>query len=276
MSDATFQNGCPDCGDTTMFFEGFCPECGYDAEEDLDESDFDDIETVLASDACPDCGSKTEWEARFGYCFACDYDALDDDTITDILDSVEESTGPISWPGISKWAKWNGKPAEPYKPFGDLVARMKKWPFFRLYDTDHWLNRLYSKMTKKLHGMDVTHTPKAIGPVVFMPKWHMDTQSGYRILAHEACHARDFWKFGVLPFFLMQYILPFGPSGVALLEYRAYVETMKTEYEIYGKVFDKDPETYARMLASRPYKYCWPWPKMMTKWFRKAQSKIGI
>jgi hypothetical protein len=228
---------------------------------------------------CPKCKSNKDYSN--GFCTECGFDVVDDETVLNAMSDEDfdkllaayDTYKPPKQAGFS-WATTKYEPEPPYQPFYDLVKSLEKWPLFRLNDTDHWGNRLISWVVRKTQKVDIAIYPKAFGPFVWMPKYQMGTKNGYRVLCHEGTHVKDFWKFGGPLFYLSQYVLPYGPCFTALWEYRAYVETMRADFKLYGSILKTDPQRYAEALASKPYRYAWPWPKLMTKWFEKAKAKI--
>lgn len=271
----------------------FCVKCGEQwplKGRDLC-SDCQDAE--YAEVGCPGCGSVAYWDPEVGGCNLCGYDAItqssvmhSDDT-EDVYDGfTSKSFDPTAKSAFEGYRFYRRETSlydpgnllssmKPYDGFDTLVKKLEKWPWIKVHDTDHWFNKWYCKwFLNKPLKRDVTHYPKAIGPAIFIPRSDFGTRQGYKILMHEGVHAKDFWKFGVIPFFLMQMILPWGPSFKALLEYRGYVASMQAEYDLNGKVDDYLPKFYADAFASRVYTYCWPWPKLMTKWFEAARQKI--
>ncbi len=266
---------CPECR-SDAYNDGYCEDCGYDIEGDEYQ-----IPGMDEPAECPSCGNKDVWDADLGCCLACGYDS-----IVDGAADKENYTPTFYKPYLTNDLKaftntfiHGESPVpykeEPYQPFFDLVEKMKKWPFFRLNTCeDSAYNKWHGKHFKWLYKMDVTNIPKAVGPMVFMPKSMIGTKQGYKVLMHEAEHVKDFWKFGVIPFFLMQYILPYGPSFKALFEYRAYVKTMQADYDMYGSIWDETPGFLADALASKGYTYCFPWRGLMKKLFERARKKI--
>ena len=271
--------GCPRCFNTAIFDPEaqVCYNCGYEAPESVYEPIQD------GPPPCPYCGEREE---PYHFCGPAP-DAVESFEIarkTDNIVSINRYQ-PSDWvKDVMNTKKYttNGKPwpfgayqsPEPYQPFFDLIEDLKAWKVtVRKTDDKGRLHTWVNKMGKKSAGVDVTHMAKAFGPYVWIPQSQWGTKQGYCSLVHEATHAKDFWKFGTVLFFLMQNILPFGPSFTALFEYRAYVAGLKAEKEVYGYLLPKATERIAAALASRGYRYCFPWPKLMTKLLNRA---IGV
>jgi hypothetical protein len=237
-------------------------------------------EVDFPPEGCPKCANEDVYDTEMGFCHNCGYDAIQDDPS---LPEIREGEIEFSKEDMERsyaFARASDSilrlHVEPdYQPFHDLVKKLEKYPFFRLQACeDSAFNKWHGRSFKWLYKMDVSSIPKAIGPLVYLPKFMIGTKYGYRVLMHEAEHVKDFWKFGVLPFFLMQFLLPWGPSFKALFEYRGYVKSMQAEFDVYGSIPESDPERYAAALAGKAYTYCWPWQGIMTKWFQKARAKI--
>jgi len=284
-----------------------CPKCGF---EWLGDGECPRCEAGTQNEpGCPRCSNSTIYDSEAQVCYNCGYEAAesvyepfpkaDGEELLGAVDLVEQyeksfdiarkSDNIISINRYqpSDWAEdamntktytTNGKPwpygtykQEPYQPFLDLVEDLKKWHVKVEKTTDTGkLHTWVCKMASKGAGCDVTHMAKAFGPRVWIPESQWATKTGYLSLVHEATHAKDFWKFGVIPFFLMQNLLPFGPSFTALLEYRAYVAGFKAEKKLYGNLLKGATERIAEALASRGYRYCFPFPKLMKKLLDRA------
>ncbi len=275
-----------------MYNNETCPKCN----SDLDEWSLCRDCGWMPQDEqiCPRCFNGEVYDAEAVFCHNCGYKGIlsDIDDIEPVPSHAgEELLGAVEL--VEQYEKmkdynsfnhfpqpWQDNPTfsipyksytpEPYQPFFDLVEDLKKWHVKVAKTSEHGLNGWLSRQTSKVAGVDVTHMAKAFGPFVFIPDYQWGTKSGYLSLVHEATHAKDFWKFGVIPFFLMQYVLPFGPSFTALLEYRAYVAGFKAEKKVWGYIPKNATERVANALASRPYRFCFPWPKLMKKLLDRA------
>jgi predicted RNA-binding Zn-ribbon protein involved in translation (DUF1610 family) len=273
---------CPICGGIIESWSGACEDCGVVIDDEK-----------ATAEACPKCGNNVIFDIEAGVCYGCGYESPPTDLYCDkppyepILDAqdasrdVFEAMGPYT---ITKWAEdalWASQahgfpiypyePPPPYQPFFDLIEELHaKWRITVLKTQESRWNKWISKVFGRLHGQNVTDVPKAVFNHIYIPEHQWGTKQGYITLCHEATHAKDFYRFGIIPFMLMGWLLPFGPSLVALLEYRAYVAGLKAEKEVYGSLLPGTTERIAKMLASRGYKYCWPWPKLMQRWLDRA------
>jgi hypothetical protein len=270
-----------------------CPKCAGDVQGEV--CDFCGYSSSNGQ-KCPTCGFADLYDAEAVFCHNCGYTGLesvygpiptaDGEELLDAVDLVESheaayksvaySYAPSDWAdAMLATAKdtVNGKPwpfgvykVEPYQPFFNLIEDLKKWKVtVRKTDDKGRLHTWVNKMASKGAGCDTTHMGKAFGPYVWIPESQWGTKQGYCTLVHEATHAKDFWKFGTIFFFLMQNLLPFGPSFVALFEYRAYVAGLKAEKLAFGSLLPRATERVAEALASRGYRYCFPFPKLMKK-----------
>lgn len=244
--------GCPRCFNTTIFDPEaqVCYNCGYEAPE----SDYEPIPTADGEELLGAVDLVEQYENTY----------QPSDWVKDVMNTKSYTTNGKPWP-------FGAYKVEPYQPFLDLVEDLKKWhvKVEKTSDTGK-LHTWVNKMGLKSAGVDVTHMAKAFGPRIWIPEHQWATKQGYISLCHEAEHAKDFWKFGTIFFFLMQNLLPFGPSFTALFEYRAYVAGLKAEKKVYGSLLPKTTERVAYTLASRGYRYCFPWPKLMTKLLNRA------
>jgi hypothetical protein len=111
------------------------------------------------------------------------------------------------------------------------------------------------------------------GNNVYMPQRIIGTDQGADILRHEAVHMRDSKKYHI--FYALSYIiLPIGPSGRAFWEFRGYKESMRAEYERYGRVFDQSIDFWVSQFTGPNYLFMFPFPKTVRKWFEKAREEI--
>lgn len=260
---------CPKCADP-YFYKGYCPRCGFD------------YDMLGTSTRCPNCDSSN-WDDATGVCPDCLYDTINGPLADELISTEEVAESYEIMRQSDNVVVWNGLPVSrafkpyvytPYEPYFELVKKLKKWPFIRIHNTDHWMNKLLCRYIQWSTGIDVLTYCKAFGPFIFIPKHKEGTRDGFMALAHEGVHAKDFWKFGIIPFFVMQFLLPYGPSFRAWLEYRAYCEGMKAEYEAYGNITANDPDFIAEAMNKPVYNRCWPWPKLMKRWLTAEKDQI--
>jgi hypothetical protein len=260
---------CYKCG-LEWLGDGECPRCEAGTQDEP---------------GCPRCSNSTIYDSEAQVCYNCGYEAAESAyepfpkadgeellAAEDLIKHYGNTYQPSYWEeDVMNTKAYVPYKAEPYQPFLDLVEDLKKWHVKVEKTTDTGkLHTWVCKLASKGAGCDVTHMAKAFGPRVWIPDTQWATKTGYLSLVHEATHAKDFWKFGVIPFFLMQNFLPFGPSFTALLEYRAYVAGFKAEKKMYGYLLKGATQRIADALASRGYRYCFPWPKLMKKLLDRA------
>jgi hypothetical protein len=257
---------CPSCGFDDLYDAEvvYCYNCGYNGLEAA-------YEPIVKADGPPTCLFCGEREEPYHFCEPMPSNAGEELLpAVDLVESYEIARKTDNILGLN-WRHFAPYKPEPYQPFFDLIEDLKKWKVtVRKTDDRGGLHTWVNKLASKGAGCDTTHMGKAFGPYVWIPESQWGTKQGYCTLVHEATHAKDFWKFGTIFFFLMQNLLPFGPSFVALFEYRAYVAGLKAEKKAYGYLLPKATENVANALASRGYRYCFPFPKLMKKLLDKA------
>jgi len=268
-------DNCPKCHADLTDFAGIqvCEYCAWEPQDEL---------------GCPRCLNTEIYDAEATFCHNCGYTGLESAygpipvadgeeflAAEDLVKHYGNTYQPSDWAEDAMNTKTYTYTAyqaqEPYQPFFDLIEDLKKWHVTVRKTSDKgrfhtWVNKTGSKAA----GCDITGMAKAVGPYVWIPEYQWGTKTGYLSLVHEGTHAKDFWKFGTIFFMLMQNLLPFGPSFVALFEYRAYVAAFKAEKEVYGSLLPKATERVAAALASRGYRYCFPFPKLMKKLLDRA------
>jgi hypothetical protein len=256
---------CPHCGCAGLYDSvvGYCYNCAYNGTEAL-------YEPIVKADGPPTCLFCGEREEAYHFC-----EPVPSSAGEELLPSYKGAAytyAPSNWIDTLKQEPYQAyQSPEPYQPFFDLIEDLKAWKVTVEKTSDKGrLHTWVNKLGKKSAGCDVTHMAKAFGPYVWIPEKQWGTKTGYLSLVHEATHAKDFWKFGTIFFFLMQNLLPFGPSFTALFEYRAYVAGLKAEKQVYGYLLPKATERIANVLASRGYRYCFPWPKLMKRMLDRA------
>lgn len=101
-----------------------------------------------------------------------------------------------------------------------------------------------------------------IGYTVYMPKDLIGTPEGYKVLRHEVVHMEDRKKHGLWFPFSYLFVLPIFWTKRAEWEFKAYVETMKVEYETTGYVRQHTIDWIASLFTSSAYFWMMPpWKK---------------
>jgi len=105
----------------------------------------------------------------------------------------------------------------------------------------------------------------------------------YEILRHEWVHLWQYRRcglgsvwLGVLPFLAAYLFLPL-PMGLAWCRYcwerAAFLESMRIVAEEQGAVvLWGKRDFYIRQLTGRPYFWCWPWRRQVTRWVEDAMA----
>lgn len=112
---------------------------------------------------------------------------------------------------------------------------------------------------------------------VYMPKSYIGTSVGYEILRHERIHLRDAKNWPI--FFELSYLffpLPIIFTMRAFWEYRAYCESLLTEYERLGYVNHSSIEFYVSQFTGSFYLWMCPFPNFMRKCFYNFLLKREI
>jgi hypothetical protein len=127
-----------------------------------------------------------------------------------------------------------------------------------------WLARLVGKLGAE--GF-------TFGAKVYLARPFERTTVGYGLLLHEAVHARDQRRFGLL-FYVTYALLPLPVflSFRAVWEWRAYRETLRAELESYGRISDETVEGIARQFSSRLYWWMLPIPAF-TRWLVRRERR---
>ena len=96
----------------------------------------------------------------------------------------------------------------------------------------------------------------------------------YRILRHEAVHLRDARRFPI--FFEVSYLLllPAGFTLRAGWEWRAYAETLRTEYELTGQISDELLAHVAQQFTGPAYLFMCPFPGFVSRRLERLRSEI--
>ena len=158
----------------------------------------------------------------------------------------------------------------------DLLAEMKaEFPKFKVVDKeDSRLQRAIAWVVKPFSPKFMVDYATTIGTTVYMPKaWGAYTR--YEVLRHERVHLRDHRKapFGL---FALSYLLllPAGFTMRALWEYRAYVETMRVEYETFGTVFDSTINWLVDIFTGPGYFFMCPFKGYIRRKLEKTRADI--
>jgi hypothetical protein len=107
-----------------------------------------------------------------------------------------------------------------------------------------------------------------------MPKYLINTDSGYIILRHEYVHIKDCVNFLYIPFIISYlFILPALITFRAYWEYRAYCETLRVTYEEYGKVTQSQINFIVKQFTGSSYLWMFPFEKFLQKKFSNFVSE---
>jgi hypothetical protein len=105
-----------------------------------------------------------------------------------------------------------------------------------------------------------------LGRTVLVQREVAGTRHGAATLRHEAVHARDFARFGVL--FWLTYVLPFpvGPLSLRWFwELRAYRESLRALRELHGELRPADLAWATRQFTGRGYLWMLPFPRLVRR-----------
>jgi hypothetical protein len=121
-----------------------------------------------------------------------------------------------------------------------------------------------------------------IGRRIYLPKNWFLLPDKYKasILRHELVHMRQMKKY-TLPVFLFVYLLLPFPLFLswfrARLEWEAYEESLRDEYELHGTKYLLSEEyktSIVELFTGPAYGWMWPFRKRVEKWYDDAVKKI--
>jgi hypothetical protein len=121
-----------------------------------------------------------------------------------------------------------------------------------------------------------------LGRTVYVPEdWNRKPEN-YRIstLRHERVHLRQSRAWGFVTFALLYLLapLPFGLAWFrARFEWEAYEESMRADYELYGKlaIASRDyKEGIVRLFLGPEYGWMWPFRGKVEAWYDDALRRI--
>ncbi len=106
------------------------------------------------------------------------------------------------------------------------------------------------------------------------PTWEvLSDVERFVLLRHERVHLRQCRRFGLWGLALL-YLIPFFPVGLAYgrarLEWEAYSETIRAQFEIRGIPTLRDPnlrEHIVRRFVGPDYAWMWPFRGAVEKWY---------
>jgi len=70
------------------------------------------------------------------------------------------------------------------------------------------------------------------------------------------------------------FLLPIGVTIRQLWEKRGYRESMKTYYEMHGRIPDSYLDHIAIQFTGPSYLYMWPFPNSMKRWLRETRQEV--
>lgn len=151
----------------------------------------------------------------------------------------------------------------------------EKYPKFSLrIKEDSKFMKVLAWLTKPFNPDFMQNFTVANGYTIYMPKDLIGTDAGYRVLRHEAVHIADFDKWGWwmrISYFLL---LPAGITMRAYWELKAYKESLRVCYEMYGKIPDYLIEYYVELFTGPKYVWMLPFPKTIRKSLLKERDRI--
>jgi len=115
-----------------------------------------------------------------------------------------------------------------------------------------------------------------LGRTVLVQRDVVGTPRGAATLLHEAVHARDFARFGILLW--LTYVLPFpvGPLSLRWLwELRAYRESLRALRELHGETRPADVAWAVRQFTGRGYLWMLPFPRLVRRLLVRAGPAPG-
>jgi hypothetical protein len=121
-----------------------------------------------------------------------------------------------------------------------------------------------------------------LGDTLYLPEaWdHMSDAARLVLLRHERVHLRQRRRYTLVGMAII-YLLPIFPVGLALgralLEWEAYVETLRATAEVYGPGALESPslrEGIIRRFTGPDYAFMWPFRSQVERWYARAVAEI--
>ncbi len=138
------------------------------------------------------------------------------------------------------------------------LSLRQKYPKFDIVikEDSKLMKFLYKACLMKYWDPSFMHyTVTTIGYKVYMPKYLIGSSTGYAVLRHEAIHIAQWEKWKLWLWFTYLFCLPFFWTARAYWEFKAYVETMKVEFEETGYVRYETVEWIADLFVGPKYVY---------------------
>jgi hypothetical protein len=161
-----------------------------------------------------------------------------------------------------------------------LVAALEReLPGFALrFKSESRLQRLIGFCVRPFNRTYLTEYTTVMFGRVYLPDRaclaEMSREAVYTLLCHEAVHLRDARRFPV--FFQLSYLLlpPVGPGFRALWEWRAYRETLRVDYALWGMIPDAQLDRIADRFAGPDYLFMWPFRTGLRARLERLRSEI--
>ena len=155
----------------------------------------------------------------------------------------------------------------------------RELPRFRVcYKDESRLQQTIGGLLRPFNGRYLSHyTTVMFGRVYFPSRRWRDEQGPaavYRILRHEAVHLRDMRRFPLLFQLSYLFLFPAGLTVRAWWEYRAYVETLRVEWELSGRIDDAVLDGIVRRFTGPEYLYMCPFPRWIRRRLEAVRSQL--
>ena len=160
--------------------------------------------------------------------------------------------------------------------FRQLALQLKhKYKKFSLVaKEDSKLMRFFGWISHPFSPYFMTDYATTIGYTVYMPRDWIGTSNGYAVLRHEAVHVKDYHKFKWLMSISSVLLLPTILTMRAFWEYRAYVESMRAEFDLTGTIDPTTVSYIAEEFTGISYGWMFPFKKTITKLLNKKRIEI--
>ena len=157
-----------------------------------------------------------------------------------------------------------------WKLFQDLVEKLsaESSSFAIRYKNESKYMKLLGFILFFNRGFMGRYTTTSLGKVFFPSRnWlhNIGPTAAYLILRHEAVHIKDARRFPI--FFQLSYLLllPSIFTFRALWEWRAYKETLRVFYELYGFNSEHEMDRIVYNFTSSNYLYMFPFRRFLEK-----------